>query len=332
MVRSLMGAARDIIENARDGQEEAATLMDAAEQRIFDIRAGRDSSKLQRIDGILLNIYDRLQRISGEERGDYVGIPTGFSGLDKVMTGLNRSDLILLAARPAMGKTSFALNVAMNVAMKAKKKVAIFSLEMSKEQLVERVLSSDARVKGDNMRTGNLAPEEWVRMAVAAKDIAKAPVFIDDSAGITVPEMKARLRREKDLGLVVIDYLQLISSATRNENRVQVVSEITRSLKIMAKELNVPVILLSQLSRGPESRTDHRPMLSDLRESGAIEQDADLVLFLYRDAYYNEDSQEQNVAECIIAKNRHGETGKVKLAWDGEHTKFSSLEIFHHEP
>lgn len=331
-VRSLMVVAQEIIENSRDGGLDAQTLLDSAEQKIYDIRQGRDTSKLQRIDAILIDIYDRLQRISGEEKADFVGIPSGFSALDRIMTGLNKSDLILLAARPAMGKTSFALNIASNVGMKTGKKVAVFSLEMSKEQLVERILSGDALVQGNKMRTGELSVEDWVRIATAAQGIAKAPIYIDDTAGITVPEMKARLRRIKDLGLVIIDYLQLMSSNSRSENRVQVVSEITRSLKVMAKELNLPIIVLSQLSRGPESRTDHRPMLSDLRESGSIEQDADLVLFLYRDAYYNRDSEEQNVAECIIAKNRHGETGTVKLAWDGEHTKFSGLEIFHNEP
>lgn len=332
VVRSLMITAQEIVENARDSTADAQSLLDNAEQKIFDIRQGREQSKLQKIDRILVDIYDRLQRVSGEDRDEYIGVPTGFTGLDRIMTGLNKSDLILLAARPAMGKTSFALNIATNVAMKAGKKVAIFSLEMSKEQLVERILSSDARVQGNKMRTGELSVDDWVRIATAAQEIAKAPIYIDDSAGITVPEMKARLRRVRDLGLVVIDYLQLMSSTSRSENRVQVVSEITRSLKVMAKELDLPVVVLSQLSRGPESRTDHRPMLSDLRESGSIEQDADLVLFLYRDAYYNQDSEEQNVAECIIAKNRHGETGTVKLAWDGEHTRFAGLETFHNEP
>lgn len=331
-VRSLIMAAQEMIEQARDGSVDAQMLVDSAEQKIFDIRQERESAKLQRIDTILVDIYDRLQRVSGEDRAQYVGISTGFMALDRIMTGLNKSDLILLAARPAMGKTSFALNIASNVAMKSDKKVAIFSLEMSKEQLVERILSGDALIQGNKMRTGDLSVDDWVRIAVSAQNIAKSPIYIDDTAGITVPEMKARLRRIKDIGLVIIDYLQLMSSTSRSENRVQVVSEMTRALKVMAKELNIPVIVLSQLSRGPESRTDHRPMLADLRESGSIEQDADLVLFLYRDAYYNRDSEEQNVAECIVAKNRHGETGTVKLAWDGEHTKFAGLETFHNEP
>ena len=330
-LRSLIAAAHEIIENSRDSGESAQTIIDGAEQRIFDIRSDRHSSKLLPIGDILLDIYDRLQKLSGDDRGQYLGIPTGFGMLDRMMTGLNKSDLILLAARPAMGKTSFALNIATNVAMKAGRTVAVFSLEMSREQLVERILSSDAMVQGTRMRTGELAPEEWVRLAVSSKELAKAPILVDDTASITVHEMKARLRRVKDLGLVIIDYLQLMSGGGRGENRVQVVSEITRSLKVMAKELNVPVIVLSQLSRQTESRADHRPMLSDLRESGSIEQDADLVLFLYREAYYNRDSGEQNIAECIVAKNRHGETGTVKLGWDGEHTKFSGLEMYRDE-
>jgi len=330
-LRSLISAAHEIIENSRDSGESAQTILDSAEQRIFDIRADRHSSKLLPIGDVLLDIYDRLQKLSGEDREQYLGIPTGFGMLDRMITGLNKSDLILLAARPAMGKTSFALNIATNVAMKAKKTVAIFSLEMSREQLVERILASDALVQGTRMRTGELSPEEWVRLAISSKELAKAPILIDDTASLTVPEMKARLRRVKDLGLVIIDYLQLMNGGGRNENRVQVVSEITRSLKVMAKELNVPVIVLSQLSRQTESRADHRPMLSDLRESGSIEQDADLVLFLYREAYYNRDSGEQNIAECIVAKNRHGETGTVKLGWDGEHTKFSGLEMYRDE-
>lgn len=330
-VRSLIMAAGEIMEHARDPSVEAHTLMDMAEQKIFEIRQGRDSASLRRIDAVLLELYDKLQRLSGEDRDLYTGTPSGFAGLDHVLTGLNKSDLILIAARPGMGKTSFALNIATNVAQKAGKVVALFSLEMSNEQLVERMLSSDALVQGNKMRTGELETDDWIRIATAAQILAKAPIFIDDTAGITVPEIKARLRRMKGLDLVIIDYLQLMSSTSRSENRVQVVSEITRSLKVMAKELNVPVIVLSQLSRGPEARQDHRPMLADLRESGSIEQDADIVMMLYRDAYYNRESEEQNVAECIVCKNRHGETGIVKLAWDGEHTKFSGLELYKNE-
>lgn len=328
-IRSLVAAAREIIENSQSG--DAQTLMDSAEQKIFEIRQGREGSQLLHIRPIMLELYDKLQRLSGEDRDKYSGIPTGFNELDNLMTGLNRSDLILIAARPGMGKTSFAINIAMNVAKKAKKKVAVFSLEMSREQLVERILSTEALIPGSKMRSGELSDSEWVAIAEAAQRVVNAPVYIDDSAGVTVPEMKARLRRQKDLGLVIVDYLQLMSGTSHSDNRVQVVSEMTRQLKMMAKELNVPVIVLSQLSRGPEGRSDKRPMLSDLRESGSIEQDADIVLMLYRDSYYNRESTEQHIAECNVSKNRHGETGTVMLAWDGAHTLFSSLETYRHE-
>ncbi|RPF47787.1 replicative DNA helicase [Hydrogenoanaerobacterium saccharovorans] len=331
-VRCLMTAARDIIENSRDVSYDAKTLLDTAEQRIFEIRKGRETRGLQRINEIIIDTYDHLQKLSGTDKSQHLGTPSGFTQLDNLITGLNKSDLILLAARPAMGKTSFALNIATNVAKKSKT-VAVFSLEMSKEQLVQRILSSEAKVQSHLLRTGNLATDDWTRLAEAAEILSKVPLYIDDSSGITVAEMKARLRRMKDLGLVVIDYLQLMSSGRRIDNRVQEVSEITRGLKILAKDLNVPVITLSQLSRGPEMRglDARRPVLSDLRESGSIEQDADLVLFLYRDEYYNKDTEDKNIAECIIAKNRHGETDSVKLAWDGQYTLFSNLELYRDE-
>lgn len=327
-IRSLMTASREIIEECADGQEEAKTLLDAAEQKIFNIRQGRDAQGLTRIDEVILETYDHLQKLSGDDRDEYLGLRSGFSGLDNIMTGLNKSDLILLAARPGMGKTSFALNIASNVAKKHNKPVAVFSLEMSKEQLVGRMLSSEALVQSNSLRTGKLSADEWSRLALAADSLSKAPIYLDDTAGITTAQMKAKLRRVRNLGLVVIDYLQLMSTGKRSDNRVVEISEITRALKIMAKDLNVPVITLSQLSRGPEARTDHRPLLSDLRDSGSIEQDADLVLFLYRDAYYNKESDEQNVSECIVAKNRHGETDTVKLVWDGQFTRFSDPEMF----
>lgn len=331
-VRCLILAARDIIENSRDVSYDAKTLLDTAEQRIFEIRKGRESRGLQRINEIIISAYDHLQQLSGADKSAYLGTPTGFTQLDNMITGLNKSDLILLAARPAMGKTAFALNVATNVAKKGKT-VAVFSLEMSKEQLVQRVLSSEAKVQSHLLRTGNLATDDWTRLAEAAEILSKVPLYIDDSTGITIAEMKARLRRVKDLGLVVIDYLQLMTSGRRSENRVQEVSEMTRGLKILAKDLNVPVITLSQLSRGPEMRglDARRPVLSDLRESGSIEQDADLVLFLYRDAYYNKDTEDQNIAECIVAKNRHGETDTVKMAWNGQYTLFGNLELYRDE-
>ena len=331
-VRSLMYAAKDVIGMARDPQVDAKTLLDNAEHKIFSIRQGREASGLVPIEEVILATYDQLQRLSGDEKDEYTGTPSGYSQLDAITTGLNKSDLILLAARPAMGKTAFALNIATNVAARAKKPVAIFSLEMSREQLVMRVLSSEASIQSQLLRTGSLSSSDWERLALSAQMLSSSPIYIDDTPGITVAEMKAKLRRVRDLGLVVIDYLQLMSSGRRIDNRVQEVSEITRSLKIMAKELNVPIITLSQLSRGPDSRSDHRPMLSDLRESGSIEQDADIVMFLYRDAYYDRDSTEQNVAECIVAKNHHGETDTVQLGWEGQFTRFTTLERFRNEP
>lgn len=331
-VRSLMFAAKDVIEMARDPQVEALTLLDNAEHRIFSIRQGREATGLIPIEEVILSTYDQLQRLSGDDRDAYTGIPSGYSQLDSITTGLNKSDLILIAARPAMGKTAFALNIATHVATKARRAVAVFSLEMSREQLVLRVLSSEAGIQSQSLRTGALSPGDWERLALAAQMLSASPMFIDDTPGITVAEMKAKLRRIRDLGLVIIDYLQLMSTGRRIDNRVQEVSEITRSLKIMAKELNVPIITLSQLSRGPDSRSDHRPMLSDLRESGSIEQDADIVMFLYRDAYYNRDSGEQNIAECIVAKNRHGETDSVQLGWEGQFTRFTTLERFRNGP
>lgn len=327
-LRSLIQVAHEIIDNVNEAQGDAKNLLDLAEQRIFEIRQGRDSMGLTRINDVIIQAYDQLQKLSSEDRNKYLGLKTGYSGLDRIMTGLNKSDLILIAARPAMGKTSFALNMATNVAKLSGKQVAIFSLEMSKEQLVSRMLSSEAKISSHNLRMGTLTTDEWVRLASAAEILSQTEIYLDDIPSASVADMKAKLRRLPNLGLVVIDYLQLMSTGRRDGNRVQEISEITRNLKIMAKELDVPVITLSQLSRSPDSRTDHRPMLSDLRESGSIEQDADIVMFLYRDAYYNQESEEQNVAECIVAKNRHGETDTVRMHWDGAHTQFTSLESY----
>ncbi|MCI9405494.1 MAG: replicative DNA helicase [Oscillospiraceae bacterium] len=330
-LRSLIETAQGIIENARDPQNEAKSLLDSAEQRIFQIRQGREGRGLQRIDEIIIDAYDRLQKLSSADREQYLGLSTGFTMLDQITTGLNKTDLIFVAARPGMGKTAFALNVATHVAKKGKR-VAIFNLEMSKDQLAGRILSGEARIPGNALRTGNLSAEDWNRLAEAAGYLSKAEIYIDDATGISPGEIKARLRRMREVDLVIIDYLQLMTTGRRIDNRVQEVSEMTRSLKVMAKELQIPVMTLSQLSRGPESRRDnHRPMLSDLRESGSIEQDADAVWFLYRDAYYNKDSDEQNIAECIVAKNRHGETDTVKLAWDGAYTRFGNLEMYRNE-
>lgn len=332
-VRMLISASRDIIEEASDSEYEPSMLIDSAEQKIFDIRRGKNIQGLQRIDEVLLETFERLDLLNRDD-DTIKPISTGIGDLDRVITGLNRSDLILLAARPGMGKTSFALNIAKHAACVSKKTVAFFSLEMSKEQLASRLLSSEALVGGTKLRTGKLSEEEWQRLISAGDVLNKANLYLDGTPGITVPEMKAKLRRLKNVDLVIIDYLQLMSSGgRRSDNRVQEISEITRNLKILAKEINVPVVCLSQLSRASEQRTDHKPQLSDLRDSGSIEQDADIVLFLYREGYYDKDKGEnvtsavdQNSGECLVAKNRHGETRSVTLHWQGEFMRFTGVE------
>ena len=326
LVRSLLEISGEIMSEARESGAEGRLLLDSAEQHIYDLRQGRSAAGLVPISETILSAYDRINKLAGPDREKYLGIKTGYSAVDRKIGGLNKSDLILIAARPGMGKTSFALNIAVNVAMKAKHRVAVFSLEMSSEQITSRILSCEALVESNRLRSGNLEENDWVKLAQTAQLLSGSEIFIDDTAGITISEMKAKLRRVKDLGLVIIDYLQLMESTSKSDNRVTVISEITRQLKVMAKELNVPVVLLSQLSRAVESRNDKRPMLSDLRESGSIEQDADIVLFLYRDAYYNKESTRQNVSECIVAKNRHGEVGSVELIWDGQFTRFSNMD------
>ena len=332
-IRRLITASREIIDDASAGEDDAAILIESAEQKIFDIRQGNEKRGLERINSVILQTFDRLDALNSETDDRLKPIPTGIGDLDRLITGLNRSDLILLAARPGMGKTSFALNIARNAACRSKKTVAFFSLEMSKEQLASRLLLTEALVSGTNLRTGKLSEEEWDRLIPASDVLSKAELYIDDTPGITITEIKSRLRRLHNLDLVIIDYLQLMASGRRIENRVQEISEITRNLKILAKEMNVPVITLSQLSRASEQRTDHRPQLSDLRDSGSIEQDADIVLFLYRESYYSNKDAEQaaptvdmNSGECIVAKNRHGETKSVKLHWQGEFMRFTGTE------
>jgi len=329
--RALITASKEIIEMASDGATDAKTLLDSAEQKIYDIRQGNDTKGLARIDEVIIEVYDRLQKITGPDKDKFLGAKSGFTELDAVTSGLNDSDLLIIAARPGMGKTSFALNIATNIAKKQTKQVAVFSLEMGKEQLVTRMLSSEALVNSNSLRTGRLSPDDWIKLASGAEALSKMQIFLDDSGGITVPQIKAKLRRMKNLGLVVIDYLQLMEGSKKNSNRVNEVSEITRQLKLMAKELKVPVVTLSQLNRGAEGRQDHRPMLSDLRESGSIEQDADVILFLYREGYYDKESADQSISECIISKNRHGETGTVKLVWNGEFTLFRNLEGYRND-
>lgn len=328
-MRELILISKDTIENVYSTND-ITGLIDNIEQRIFEIRQNKTVSDLTNINKTILQIYDNLQDLKDSGK-KFLGLTCGFSQIDGLINGLNKSDLILIAARPAMGKTSFALNIAANCGIKTAKQIAVFSLEMSKEQLVERMLSSESRVANNNIKTGRLSDDEWINLAQGAELLYQSNVYIDDTPGITVSEIKSKVRRLKNLGLIVIDYLQLMSSGKRSENRVQEISEITRNLKIMAKQLNVPVISLSQLSRAPDARSDHRPILSDLRESGSIEQDADIVMFLYRDHYYDKENSEENIAECIIAKNRHGETSTVKLAWNSDYTRFDSLELNRYE-
>ena len=338
-VRTLIVTARAIVEEASEGGADASTLLDSAEQRIFDIRRGKNMQGLQRLNEIIVQTFDRLDLLNSPDSDAYRGIPTGIHELDETITGLNKTDFILLGARPGMGKTSFALNIARHAAVKAGKTVAFFSLEMGKEQLCSRLLSTEALVGGTKLRTGKLENDEWVRLIEAGDILSHANIYLDDTPSITVPEIKAKLRRLKHVDLVIIDYLQLMTSANRRSegNRVQEISEITRSLKIMAKELNLPVLTLSQLARDSEKRTNHRPVLSDLRDSGSIEQDADIVLFLYREDYYageNDPGQEtdRNSGECIVAKNRHGEAKTVPLHWQGEFMRFTAQEVVHHAP
>ena len=333
-LRMLITASREIIDDAAAAEEDTSVLLDSAEQRIFDIRSDGDKGGLEKLSSVLLQTFDRLDSLNREADESVRPVSTGIGDLDRVITGLNRSDLIILAARPGMGKTSFALNIARNVACKSKKSVAFFSLEMSKEQLASRLLSSEALLGGTKLRTGKLTDEEWQRLIPASDILKNANLYIDDTPGITITEMKSRLRRLRQIDLVVVDYLQLMSSTRRIDSRVNEISEITRSLKIMAKELNVPVITLSQLSRASEQRPDHRPQLSDLRDSGSIEQDADIVLFLYREGYYDKNGDDNaaapavdmNSGECIVAKNRHGEMNTVKLHWQGEFMRFTDVE------
>ena len=336
-LRTLMDAASEMLKNAADEELPADTIMDAAEQKIYNIRQGTKDNEPTRLSDIITNeVYDNLQKLTDPAlAAEYKGIPTGFSLLDKYMTGLNKSDLILIGARPAMGKTSFALNIARNVAVQAKKKVVFFSLEMGKEQLAQRILSTEARVESQKMRTGELTDDDWQRIAQATVSLNEAELYFDDTANITVPEMKARVRKMRDVDCVIIDYLQLMQGTKRTDSRVQEVSEITRSLKLMAKDLKIPVITCSQLSRSTEGRgKSHKPQLSDLRESGSIEQDADIVLMLYRETYYDEEKNEtvvtdDNKAQVIVAKNRHGGTGEIDLHWNGSYTMFSTPELYH---
>ena len=324
MLRELQKVSSEIIALTRSEEESADTVADLAEQKIYAVRQGREVQGFSSINEAIQEVYAHLDEMAANP-GKLPGLPTGFSQLDQYIGGLSKSDLILLAARPGMGKTAIALNMAVNAAKRGGKTVVIFQLEMSREQLATRMLSSEALIDSKKLRMGTLDDTDWERMAGATESLQSMSILIDENSGITVPEMMAKCRRVgSKLGLIVIDYLQLMHTPKQMDNRVQEVAEISRSLKIMAKELNVPVLCCSQLSRGPESRQNKRPMLSDLRESGSIEQDADIVLFIYRDDYYNDQSENRNCAELIVAKNRHGETGTVELQWMGQFTSFAA--------
>ena len=334
MLRGLAQAASDITETVYSQVGTPAEMLESAEKKIYALRKGERGDSLEHIGTVLHKVFDRLTELAQSDSA-IPGLSTGLRDLDSKINGLNKSDLLLVAARPAMGKSAFALNLGVNVAKAYKKTVAIFNLEMSREQLAMRLLASESFIDMQKLATGKLTDEEWGKLAMAAASLSQTDIRIDDNPSVTVADINAKCRRIENLGLVVIDYLQLMTSSgygkNSGDNRVTVVGEISRALKIMAKELNIPVVCLSQLSRAVESRTDKRPILSDLRESGAIEQDADSVMFLYRDEYYNPNSEDKGLAECIVSKNRHGETGTVKLQWFGPYQTFTDREWKHAE-
>ena len=334
MLRGLGQAASDITEMVYEEVGTASEMLESAEKKIYALRKGEYGDSLEHVGTVLHRVFDTLTELSQSE-SPIPGLSTGLRDLDTKINGLNKSDLVLVAARPAMGKSTFSLNIGLNVAKKYNKTVALFNLEMSREQLVLRLMSSESFVELQKLVTGKLSDEDWVKLCMASAALSQTDIRVDDNPTITVAEMNAKLRRLDNLGLVIIDYLHLMNGSgygkSTSENRVQVVGEISRSLKIMAKELNVPVICLSQLSRAVESRTDKRPIMSDLRESGAIEQDADVIMFLYRDEYYNPNTEDKGVAECIVSKNRHGETGTVKLQWIPQFQTFADREWKHAE-
>ena len=327
VIRNLIKTAREIIENGYSGTEDVDTLVEQAEKKIFDVVQERNSRGYSSIKEVLINVFDEIEELckSGKKIS---GLESGFIDLDAKTSGLNNSALIIVAARPAMGKSAFVLNIANFVARHQKTPVMIFNLEMSKEEVTKRILCAEGEVDSSKVKNAKLDSEDWLKLGEASGRLSDTPIYIDDTPGVTSSELRAKCRKaklEKNIGLIIIDYLQLMESKSKSSSRQQEVSEISRSLKILAKELNVPVIALSQLSRAAEARTDHRPMLSDLRESGSIEQDADIVMFLHREDYYDENTERKNIAEVIVAKNRSGSTGTVELAWIPEYTKFANL-------
>ena len=330
ILRKLIKASTELMQKSYEQNLEIHEILDFAEKSIFDIAQEKDHQGLVKIESVLADTFEILQDLY-QRKDKLTGLTTGFIDLDRKINGLQKTDLILIAARPAMGKTAFSLNVAQNAAIKGNASVAIFNLEMSKEQLIQRMVSATSHVELNKLKNGNIDDEEWPKITTGMSILQNTNIYIDDSPGITAVELRSKCRRlkvEKGLDLVLIDYLQLMEGDGRTESRQQEISKISRSLKVLAKELKCPVIALSQLSRAVEQRSDHRPMLSDLRESGAIEQDADLVMFLYRDDYYNPDSEQKNITEVIIAKHRHGEVGMIPLTWFGQYQLFKDAANF----
>lgn len=333
ILRKLIKASTSIIEESYNKQGEVEGVLDIAEKKIFDIAEKKTSKDFEPLSDVLERGFIEIERLFNN-KGEITGVGSGFNDLDSKTSGFQKGDMVLIAARPSMGKTTFALNIAENAALREGKSVVVFSLEMSKEQLAYKLLCSEANVDMLKLRTGELDDKDWENIARATGPLSKAKVYIDDSAGVSVMEMRSKCRRlkmEYGIDIIIIDYLQLMSGSSSTDNRQQEVSEISRSIKALAKEMECPVIALSQLSRAPEQRADHRPMLSDLRESGSIEQDADIVMFLYRDEYYNKETEDRNIAECIIAKQRNGPVGTAKLAWLGQYSKFENLDVIHKE-
>ena len=331
VLRKLIKSSNEIIDESYSLQDNVPKVLDSAEKKIFDIAQNKSTNDFEALSTVLERGFSEIERLYNN-KGEVSGVPSGFPELDAKTSGFQKGDMILVAARPSMGKTTFALNLAEFAALRHAKSIVIFSLEMSKEQLAYKLLCSEANVDMLKLRTGNLEDSDWDNIAKASGPLAEAKIYIDDTAGISVMEMRSKCRRikiEHGIDMIVIDYLQLMSGS--GESRQQEVSEISRSIKGLAKEMQCPIIALSQLSRAPEQRTDHRPMLSDLRESGSIEQDADIVMFLYRDEYYDKETEDKNVAECIISKQRNGPTGTVKLAWLGQFSKFARLDVIHRE-
>jgi replicative DNA helicase len=328
LLRKLIKASNEIMGKSYEAREEVVSVLDMAEKSIFDISLNRSSQGFVHIKKILNTNFDKIEELY-LNKGKITGVSTGFDDLDEMLSGLQKADLVLVAARPSMGKTSFILNMVQQAGIRDKVATAIFSLEMSKEQLTQRILCAEALIDSHRLRTGDITEDEWIKLARAMGPLSEAPIYVDDTPAISMSEMRAKCRKlkiEHNLGLVLIDYLQLMSGSGKYDSRQQEISDISRSLKGLAKELGIPIVACAQLSRAPEMRADHHPIMSDLRESGAIEQDADVIMFLYRDEYYHPDTEKKNIGEVIISKQRNGPTGTVELVWLGQFTKFANKE------